>query len=182
MRFDGVKARFNELAIVAPEQIQSCTETEVSLLEQRLQQPLPQAYREFLLWMGRGAGSFWQGSHCFYENLLNLQKWAPSLLKENNFPKPLPKDAFVFWMHQGYMFAFFRLSEGNDPPVYAYYAPEQLSDFEVDWPHFGEFLLAEAESHKKYEAEVKKAIEMMEHHESQQNAMVSSKQKELVLG
>ena len=29
-------------------------------------------------------------------------------------------DDFVFFMHQGYEFCFFKLSEGDNPPVYFY--------------------------------------------------------------
>ncbi|MBH8566157.1 hypothetical protein I8748_29045 [Nostoc sp. CENA67] len=42
------------------------------------------------------------------------------LIKRDEFPEPLPEDAFVFLMHQGYMFWFLITSEGDDPPVYGY--------------------------------------------------------------
>ncbi|MGB0385538.1 MAG: SMI1/KNR4 family protein [Ardenticatenaceae bacterium] len=168
MSFEKVKARFEELELVASFERKGCTEAEVNLLEQSLLQTLPQAYRKFLLWMGHGAGSFWQGSHCFYKHLGEVQKWAVELLQEDHFPQQMPLDAFVFCMHQGYMFAFFRLSEGDDPPVYFYYAPEHPTDFKLSWNHFSEFLLAEADSYKRYEEEVEKAIAMMENYESKE--------------
>lgn len=170
MTFDKVKDKFEELDLVTCDEFQACTETEVNVLEKSLLHPLPQAYRNFLLWMGHGAGSFWQGSHCFYEQLVDIQKGAILLLQENNFRQQMPRDAFVFWMHQGYMFAFFRLSEGDDPPVYFYYAPVQPTDFELSWEHFSEFILAEAESHKSFEVEVKKAIEMMKSFQSEDDS------------
>lgn len=174
MNFERVKAHFDELNIVAPFERKSCTEAEVNALEQSLLHPLPQAYRQFLLWMGHGAGSFWRGTHCFYKHLGDIQNWAVELLEEKRFPQQIPSDAFVFWMHQGYMFAFFRLLEGDDPPVYFYYPSKdaECTDFKVSWSHFGEFLLAEATSHKKFEAEVQKAIEMMTQTESEEQIQV----------
>ena len=38
------------------------------------------------------------------------------IFKENT----LTDDDFVFWMSQGCMFCFFKLSEGDNPPVYFY--------------------------------------------------------------
>ena len=73
------------------------------------------AYQEFLLSMGRSAGQFLRGSDCFLNHIPQLQEWAVELLQENNFAESLPEDAFIFLMHQGYQFSFFRVSEGADP-------------------------------------------------------------------
>jgi hypothetical protein len=57
----------------------------------------------------------------------------------------MPPDAFVFWMHQGYQFCFFRTSDGDDPPVY-YYLQAGLSErvvsgqFVRKYEHYSEFL------------------------------------------
>jgi hypothetical protein len=40
------------------------------------------------------------------------------LLAENHFEEPLPKNAFVFYMRQGYQIMFFHLGEDEDPPIY----------------------------------------------------------------
>lgn len=42
------------------------------------------------------------------------------LLEENESKHILTDNDFVFWMGQGYMFAFFKLKEGNNPPIYFY--------------------------------------------------------------
>ncbi len=50
----------------------------------------------------------------------------------------LPGDAFVFYMHQGDEFGYFRLSDGNDPAIYQYYeggGPPRLA-----WPCFSDYL------------------------------------------
>src|SRR6266851_6487960 len=120
MYLDQVKARLEDLHIVSTDEIVPCTEDEVHTLERQLGFSLPGAYKEFLLWMGHGAGILLRGSDCFYQHLPPLRTWAEELLEENNFPEPLPEDAFVFFMHQGYQFNFFRISEGDDPPVHFY--------------------------------------------------------------
>lgn len=49
-----------------------------------------------------------------------LRNGAIDLLVENESSNTLTDNDFVFWMSQGYMFCFFRLDEGDDPPVYYY--------------------------------------------------------------
>jgi SMI1-KNR4 cell-wall len=51
---------------------------------------------------------------------MGLQEEAVALLNYNNEDFILPTDAFVFSMHQGYEFKYFKTSEGDDPPVYQY--------------------------------------------------------------
>jgi len=131
-----------------------CTERQVVSLEQWHECALPQAYREFLFWMGSWGGGFLIGSHCFYGDLKNIQTWAKDLLQEDGFPGMLPEDAFVFWMHQGYQFYFFRSHEGEDPPIYYYLEsvenePAQTS-FVQKFAHFSDFLFAAIEDHLKF--------------------------------
>lgn len=42
------------------------------------------------------------------------------LLTECRLQDTLPQDAFVFYMHQGDEFGYFRIGDGADPPVYQY--------------------------------------------------------------
>lgn len=140
-----VKVRFEEAHIVSSTKIIPCKEQEIDDLERRAGVALPEAYREFLLWMGRGAGDFLQGSSCFYHDLFWLQSTAKELLAEHHFPESLPLDAFVFFMHQGYQFDFFRVGEGNDPSVYLYGDWIEQTSFPLIYAHFSDFLLAEIE-------------------------------------
>jgi hypothetical protein len=100
--------------------------------------------------MGHSAGKFLQGSDCFFQHLLSLQEWAVELLNENNFPKKLPEDAFVFYMHQGYQFSFFRLSEGDDPPTYSYCEGTNQTTFIKSHKRFSDFMITEVEIQEKY--------------------------------
>jgi len=156
MYLDEVKALFAEINAQAhlTDWVIPCTENEVSALEQKLGLVLPQTYIEFLLWMGHGAGSFLQGESVFYQDL-PLDEEARQLLVEDGIAIPLPEDAFVFYMHQGYQFMFMRLTEGPNPPVY-YYGEEQaayLSEeqrertFTLLYESFSAFLVATIEEH-----------------------------------
>lgn len=122
------------------ERLVPCSEKDVRTIERKFKVSLPPVYLRFLYMMGRSAGTYQRGSSCFYPELLELRDWAEELLLENNF-KPLPEDAFVFWMHQGYQFAFFRLSEGDDPPVYYYHEVESKEDFRLDAQHVSDFFI-----------------------------------------
>lgn len=150
MYLEGVKERFKELKLVSPHELVGCTYPEITELEKKLGFSLPEAYKEFLLWMGKSAGRVLQGSDCFFKHLPYLKEWAVELLEENNFPNTLPEDAFVFFMHQGYQFSFFRLSEGDDPPTYFYCEGTNQTSFTRTHNRFSEFMATEIELQAKY--------------------------------
>ena len=100
--------------------------------------------------MGKGAEGFLVGSDFFYQQLDDLQEVAEELLEENNFPEQLPQDAFVFFMHQGYHFNFFRTSEGDDPPIYRYLEGPDRETFPLTYPHFTDFLLQGVQDYARY--------------------------------
>ena len=93
--------------------------------------------------MGKGGGSILKGSDCFYAHLPHLKQWAIELLEENNFSGVLPDDAFVFFMHQGYQFAFMCISEGDNPPVYYYNESYKPPTFVLAYNSFDQFLATE---------------------------------------
>jgi hypothetical protein len=150
MYLDKIKKQLIELKLALPQEQVGCTRNEIILIEQQLGISLPTAYQEFLLSMGHSAGKFLQGSDCFFQHLLSLQEWAVELLNENNFSKKLPEDAFVFYMHQGYQFSFFRLSEGDDPPTYSYCEGTNQTTFIKSHKRFSDFLKTEVEIQEKY--------------------------------
>jgi hypothetical protein len=133
-----------------PSPIVPCTPEEVEALEKCIQYPLPEAYKEFLLWMGRSGGGFWVGSNCFYNDLKKIQIWARELLEEDHFSRELPKDAFVFFIHGGYEFDFFYLNGESDPPVYYYHeGTSDKTSFRRLTPRFSDLLMNEMETHIK---------------------------------
>jgi len=147
---DTVKQQLQQLGLVQPDELVGCTASEISKLQQELGISLPKAYQEFLLEMGHGAGQFLRGTDCFFKHLPYLREWAIDLLEENKFPQPLPNDAFVFFMHQGYQFSFFLVSEGDDPPIYSYCEGENQIQFTKTKEKFSDFMKQEVEIHKKY--------------------------------
>ena len=147
MYLDAVRARLAALGFVSPVEMGPCSEREVELLERHLGLPLPQAYREYLLWIGHGAGQLERGTDCFYADVFHLRTSAKRLLNEDDFPQPLPADAVVFSMHQGYQFAFFCTSEGEDPPVYYYLEDSGQTEFQQAFPSFSTLLMTIVNSH-----------------------------------
>ncbi|MCQ4164828.1 SMI1/KNR4 family protein [Tahibacter harae] len=126
------------------EQIEGCTEQEIAQLERKAGAPLPQQYKTFLAAAGRAAPGFFTGTDFYIRQVDGLTEDAADLLRENNEPFDLPAGAFVFSMHQGYVFHYFILSDDADPPVYTYCegkgmprpAGESFSDYllnSVDW-------------------------------------------------
>ena len=110
-----------ESGLAEPNDVQGCTQAEIAEIEARTSMSLPSVYHKFLLQVGRRAGLFYEGSDMFYPRVLELREAACELLQEahNNFV--LPIDAFVFFMHQGYQFMYFRVVAGDDdPPIYNY--------------------------------------------------------------
>lgn len=100
---------------------------------------LPDAYMEFYKHMGNGV-SFFRGHSCFKNEIFFLMGWAEEILKENKFPSELSENDFVFLMCQGCMFCFFRLDEGNDPPIYYYCEGKGLTNFYKIADSFSSFL------------------------------------------
>ncbi len=138
------------LGIPNPRKFVPCTEEEVARLEQATHLTLPRAYQEFLRTMGNGTDTLLNGSDFLYPRLMRLQEGAREMLAEDSFPQKLPEDAFVFFMHQGYQFGFFRTSEGDDPPLYRYLEETDREVFPCIYPHFTDFLLTELRDHASF--------------------------------
>ncbi|MEK4854845.1 SMI1/KNR4 family protein [Paenibacillus sp. FSL H7-0756] len=106
-----------------------CNEDEILKLKKLMPtKELPLTYLEFMCKAGNGI-EFLAGTHYSMKYILELKEWAVELLDENNFPKKLTDNQFVFMIHQGYMFWYFNLDEGDNPPVYHYDESLDLIDF-----------------------------------------------------
>lgn len=102
--------------------MEACRENEIQSIESNIAgYKLPEAYIEFLLKMGRGTeNKFMRGDSCYFDEIADLNSGALKLLEENDSMLTLGKKDYVFWMSQGCMFCFFKMDEGDNPPVYFY--------------------------------------------------------------
>jgi hypothetical protein len=108
--------------IMKKENVQGCTYEEIEEIERFYGLKLPASYRQWLLKYGRELGGEFVGSDCHYPVLLKLKVWAEELLNDCGKPFVLGKEDFVFLMHQGYQFFYFK-SDGklDEPMVYHYF-------------------------------------------------------------
>ena len=117
-----------------------CSPKEIRKVEAEAQISLPRFYVRFLESMGKGAGYFLRGSSVFYPELLQLRRYAEELLREMGFPFQLGERDFVFFVHQGYQFAYFQVDAGDDPRVWCF--EEEWEAPEDKWGTLSEFFLA----------------------------------------
>ncbi|WP_452219930.1 SMI1/KNR4 family protein [Lacinutrix salivirga] len=111
-----------------------CSSDEIKKIEQEIEFSLPKSYLEFLEIMGKGMlkdietpnyydyGTF-KGTYIFYDSILKHKEWLINQLNEYNrqdLAEKITETEFIFYDHQGYLFAFFKLDEGDNPPVYGY--------------------------------------------------------------
>lgn len=97
------------------------TEAEVLELERALGKRLPGAYRDYLLRSGHDESGPLRGTDCFIRHVLDNNKWLPELLAENGVRWTLPERYVCFFMHQGYVAAWFDLDDPSpDPKSWCY--------------------------------------------------------------
>lgn len=125
--------------IASIDEIEGCSEDEVRGLEREAGYNFPGGYRQFLLNIGRRAGLLFQGTDIFYPSIIRLTQEACELLQENQESFVLHDDVFVFSMHQGYEFCYFKFSDGGDPPIYQYV--EGQGGPKLTWASFDAYLL-----------------------------------------
>lgn len=123
MYLDTAKAKFSEVFQGTNFVPKPASEGEIQEMEQELHLTFPPAYREFLLWMGHGAGGF--ASHFIFNihRLPRNQESARELIEDEGLI--LPDDEIVFcWGNQGYYFKFIQAHDGDNPKVHDYYEGE----------------------------------------------------------
>jgi SMI1-KNR4 cell-wall len=114
----------------------------IAYLQERFSCQFPSVYHQFLSLMGNGAGNYMKGSSAFSDELLSLKAGASELINEHAL-QPLPTDAFVFWMHQGYQAAYFLLNGSDDPPVYFFSETNDLKAFVLKEQTLTNFFIAQ---------------------------------------
>jgi hypothetical protein len=95
------------------------TFAEIEALQREIGYPLPEAHRQFLLWMGRDYEGVFQGCNWFIDQIPSTTAYIPRLLAANDIPPELPERYLGFFSHQGYMAAWYALpKDDEDPPVW----------------------------------------------------------------
>lgn len=126
--------------LASPKTIKGCTENEIEQLEAFFDINLPAVYKQFLKGMGKSAGDFLVGTDYLFPYLLNFRKMAEDLLEDCNAPFRLNKSDFVFAVHQGYQFLFFRVSDSSDDPAIFYFLEGEKEPKQV-FNRFSQWLL-----------------------------------------
>jgi len=79
-----------------------------------------------------------------------LKTWAIELLEEDDSSELLTDNDYVFFMHQGYQFYFFKLDEGSNPPIYYYEESENSCKFIKKHDSLAIFLINQYNSVSSY--------------------------------
>lgn len=119
-----IKQKIDEWQVV----YKGCSKEEIDEILQIAGANLPKCYLEFLSEMGKdmdrkeiGMRGFLVGNAVFYEDLFDNKEGMQELLDEDGRSDLILTDNdFVFYDSQGILQAFFKLDEGDNPPVYAY--------------------------------------------------------------
>lgn len=118
-------------------------EKDIAALEAALAFPIPKAYREFLLWMGKDTAGIYRGSEVFIEDIFSNLEFLRDYAEEQNLEVDFDRNVLCFFVHQGYMMAWFYVNEQDDDPEVYFYS----ESFETCEARFGgaysEFLLTE---------------------------------------
>jgi hypothetical protein len=117
--------------------LKGINQSKINELEKSINNKLPLCYKEFLEKMGGITDAInvkeglydhtgFEGESIFYDNVMSEYTNKDGLLddlkadgKHDLIPQ-INENVFVFFSSQGYIYAFFKLDEGDNPPVYGY--------------------------------------------------------------
>lgn len=102
-------------------------------IENKYQILLPKIYKDFYNLCSFSVPANLVGSDLWNDNRFDLNEGAVELLAEDGINNFLQGDDFVFMIHQGYMFWYFKANGDPDPIVYGYhegkYEPDNFGRF-----------------------------------------------------
>ena len=107
-------------------EVVGCTVEEVNIFELMLPQPyrLPAAYKEFLFYGGKQMVGYSQLENMSYEEFVfwceNKQEICDFIFETEDSNAQLPPEMFILNVHLADSFAYLKLTEGEDPPVYTW--------------------------------------------------------------
>jgi hypothetical protein len=93
----------------------------LSTIENKYHILLPEVYCDFYNLCSFSIPANLVGTDLWNNNRFDLNEGAVELLAEGGINNFLESDDFVFMMHQGYMFWYFKANGNPDPIVFGYY-------------------------------------------------------------
>jgi hypothetical protein len=123
-----------------------CSQDEINELEKYFGYFLPEAYRQYLEWMGRDFKGVFVGSDWFITNVLDNTELLPKLLAENKIDYKLPQYYLVFFSHQGYMAAWFELPKQDDDPITYFFTESKEVNHPSDHKKFTDALFTDMQN------------------------------------
>lgn len=120
-----------------------CSEVELSVYENCHGLVFPSAYRQFLLWMGNDLRGILRGSDWFLKNIQENTECLSEFLTDNSVAIDFAKHPLCFFMHQGYMAAWFYLDQGEDDPACFFFSEATEERAIVRYKYFSDFLFRE---------------------------------------
>ena len=100
---------------------------ELTRIERERNILLPQVYKDFYNLCSSSLPQNLVGTD-LVNNYEELNNWAVDLLNEDKAENFLSPDHFVFMMHQGYIFWYFKADGNPDPTVYVYRENKLIPD------------------------------------------------------
>lgn len=118
------------------------SETAVSKLQHELGFTLPESYRQFLLWMGNDKQGALKGTEWFVDQVLSNGEFLDEFLPDNGIAETTSESRVCFFVHQGYMAAWFVDVEDVDPRC-RFFSEANSEPVVADAGVFTSFLLKE---------------------------------------
>jgi hypothetical protein len=126
-----------------------CTQEEIDVFELMLSNSyrLPAAYKEFLLYGGKKMGKLFEGGFSFSYKMAKFQLEHKNqdilkMIQVWNKESQLSPDIFVLTQHLTSYFDYFKLTEGENPPVYSWCDEDEggLEVAQKEYDSFSDYL------------------------------------------
>lgn len=137
------KAAVSAIGEFDARELRGCTVAEIQALESLVGARLPEAFRQFLSFSGRGLAYFHPYPQFGYYSLLMIHQDLEDFLDEVHeapMQDRFPADGLVVAEADGDQFWFVRCGEGENPPVWYWDADEERKHFDQAFPSVTAFL------------------------------------------
>lgn len=135
---ERIVAAVLDSGIAEREEIEGCSEREITRVESTCGVVLPSGYKSFLRHLGRSSGDFLRGYTCHYPKILVVQSKVERKFGEDGVNPTFGESEYVFAGSQDVTFYYFDTQNPYpDPPVHVfaegYGDPEKHAESLSDW-------------------------------------------------